>query len=132
MNYSTAPIGMRVSSEENRMVFFKEGTGEGIKKISTWTMVVLLILPFHSLISHAADEFDTAKDEAGTFQGQIIEIVENVLVIETSDGNVMQVALPGETGKRAAAFRVEELVEITMTPEGVTTSIIPVLGEVEP
>jgi len=114
------------------MRFFKEEKGGVIKKIWAWAIVTLLILTFHSVIIHAAHEFDTAPEEAGTFQGKIIEIVENVLVVEKSDGEVVRVPLPGETGKRASAFRIEELVEITMTPEGMTTSVKSVPGEVQP
>lgn len=113
-------------------VYFNEEKGEVINKIGAWAIVALLALTFHSPISHAADNFDTAPEEAGTFQGKIIEIVGNVLVIETSDGKVIRVPLPGETGRRAAAFRVEELVVITMTSEGITTSVQPVSGEVQP
>lgn len=114
------------------MCFFREGKGGVTKKIWAWVIVALLTLTFHSLISHAADDYDTALDKAGIFQGKIIKIAKNVLVIETSDGEIMRVSLPGETGKRSADFRVEELVEITMTSEGILTSLTPVPGEGEP
>lgn len=102
-------------------------------KTCVW-VVLMLMLTFHSFISQAANQYDTAKDEAGVFQGKIIDIdiVEQNLIIKKSDGEVVQVSLPGESGKRTADFHVGELVEITMTSGGTTTSVIPVAGEFVP
>lgn len=101
-------------------------------KIFAWVSVLVLALTFHARYSQAIEEYGTAPDEAGTFQGKIIEIKENALAIEKTDEEVVRVPLPGETGKSPAAFRLGELVEITMTPGGLTTSVIPVPGGFEP
>lgn len=95
-------------------------------------MTALVVLILHGHNNLAADEYGTAQNEAGTFQGKIVEITQNDLAIEKSDGEVVRVSLPGETAKNPEIFQMEELVEITMTAEGLTTSMIPVPGSVEP
>jgi len=83
-------------------------------------------------MSQAADEYDTAPMEAGTFQGKILEIEEHGLVVQKSDGEVVRIPMSGETGKRATDFNVEEVVVLTLTPEGITTSVISIPGEISP
>jgi len=83
-------------------------------------------------MSQAEEEYDTAPVEAGTFQGKILEIEEHDLVVQKSDGEVVRIPMPGETGKRVTDFDVEEVVELTLTSKGITTSVIPIPGEIVP
>lgn len=103
-----------------------------MQKITVCLFVVLLSLTGYVVTGHAEDAYDTAPEEAGTFQGTIIEIVEHDLVVKKSDGEVVRVPMPGATRKRAADFQMGEVVEITLTPGGMTTSVIPLPGEFVP
>jgi len=50
-----------------------------------------LTLTMQSLIGLAAEEFDAAPEQAGIFQGKIVEFINDDLVLETSDGDVLRI-----------------------------------------
>lgn len=60
---------------------------------------------------------------SGVTEGKVVEVESHTLVVESLDGKVVRIPMPGKTGESSSEFSKGDYIEATVTPQGTTTSV---------
>jgi hypothetical protein len=82
---------------------------------------LLLIHPFPGHSENVSPQ--PAPVASGVYKGEVLEVENHTLVVKQTDGDTVRVPMPGKSGKESSDFRVGEAVEVSVSSEGITTSV---------
>jgi hypothetical protein len=64
-----------------------------------------------------------APVNSGVTEGKVVEVESHTLVVESLDGKVVRIPMPGKTEESSSEFSKGDYIEATVTPQGITTSV---------
>lgn len=86
--------------------------------------VLISLILVHPSPGHSGDSStEPVPVASGVYEGTVLEVEKHTLVVKQADGDIVRVRMPGKSGDKASDFQVGDMVEVIVTPEGITTSV---------
>ena len=102
----------------------------GIKALSACSLMLLLFGMFPAYGGTMLDQNSDAAVASGVQEGEIVEVEEQTLVIKSRNtGKILRIPMPLNSHKNANDFKVGEHIEPVVSPEGITTSVVHLEGQ---